>query len=1085
MNTSPRNRFGKGLVGLSTLVMLAGSTAHSIPGYRVTRNPKLIQQARLELDLIQACDGQKGCQVEILPGQQLVVNATNIVSMREPDDQDYPTSGLFGLSIDESKKPLQLPANPCITSPHPITAVYVRSHAKGKQYLPGKLMKSDDGQKVTLTGVVHARGNNAFVATGGAKTVCVSPPEQHKFAVVSVVLDVNTSLGRSEISFADNMIGATSILGDRVQEILEHSVVLLREPNFRDPDSTLISGDFDNVMGLQIAAFRGLKAALAPRRSPLDYPSPSDRLSFLAAKVALRAWDIIGPRVAATDSKRIQKINKALAKKDIDAANLANIPQTFEQHLQLIEQDVLGIRRSFGISPSQENAGHLTGAVAEVLLTVLDRMDAQADLSDAKGGKKGVSRAQFRDWFAHQRDTLAAIRRLSRDLGDQAPETQAKLKELSQEWQSPEILDRIVALHKDVELREDLRVFLAFFETFKHIPLAVQAEFPNIENGLEGKDKDGEVLKSLVSVGDGSVRCQLDVEGEHCYVDLIRQCEDRSACSTKLSFNGHWVALTSSTGFVEVPKDTLECIGEAIPGESPSCGKEYSIHVATRVPYQDLINDLEQKDGKAIRLPANPRICSDLPIEKVVYFTDKAGKRFTRNVEGMLTGDVDQKSMPRMFPPHPSYGKLGQNCIQFYVSATESEVAVLSVRLKVELDKNRSKVVPEALSRAGDQLRLSLKGRIEAAELTNSVSGAKSSLVSSYVAALKNLEKALDKKLEGSGGFFSRMFGGESLKIPVTDPSIREASLDVYLKGLIFLSFAESKSGIMPGPISDVRSMLNELSRGFGYNRVLAGEGPARAIQGAVRFTAREAHTELAKLHPKVSTMAGGLRAYIASEPTAGPKTRAGAEAAEKMDAAFEKLLKAIASSPDYAKPTPGLFVYVLNPEITNEAQVILDQAAVFADSYSRAGGIWAAKAKEIEGVKKSVADTLGLIVSKQVDSKATNNHRLQPLFEAMHASVDEAQARMSIEWSDDKMRAAYGVVLQLQRLTRLSRAEGDQAASILLPDLYRQVESPAFQSFMNSARSVQLATTGVTGINLGLMMADSYSAIRELAERK
>ncbi len=335
------------------------------------------------------------------------------------------------------------------------------------------------------------------------------------------------------------------------------------------------------------------------------------------------------------------------------------------------------------------------------------------------------------------------------------------------------------------EGKEDLRVLLAFIDTLKKLPAAEIVEFKNL--GL---------IRGASPLGNGgAVRCSVDKEGgEYCVVDMLTACEGRLACSTKLPFGDHAVYVSSRVGTMSAQQP----LGTWVRGEE--------IPVVQR----------------GALLPANPEVCSDMPIVSVLYRPSNPRRRWTREAGGVIGGATEsQPDRATVYPPNNNH-TFSSRCVVFETKGDEEGAYLIqAVRVKVNLDKERDSLMRTLMVNASHQLKQDLEVGLRSAKVFQSLLHDQSPAIDEYSRAIAALIAELDRS---AFHYVNR---------PVTLPDVRASAANLYVRANVLLSASAGHELDAQGFMTDLRQLVAQLSLGFGFNSTIhspAGATPENPL---------------------------------------------------------------------------------------------------------------------------------------------------------------------------------------------------------------------------------------------------------------
>lgn len=1012
------------------------------PSVRATYDPADPDNAWIDIDLINDCAGKQNCVVKFGAAYTIKVDGYSQDNQHTPIEfQEYVGKAKDGSSIGsyiasglvgEKLVKGSLPSNPCVTSPFPMTHVLVKPAFALKDI---SLTHFDSSTSTFDRAELDRNGNNLLELPKPSTRFCVRPVHAGKpnglFAVLSVRVNAQFGLSKGIKGFADTMMRSTQILNKNVQEVLDH-IENLRQPKYLSRQYKKID---DKKMQLLIAAFRGLKAAAKElREDRMTYPSASDDQLRRAVFVALKAWDFSKDNLLSarfdlknfelTDAMKKDHENTIRGKNlvltnessgDDEATSLTSLERvmkykSFNRHIDWIEDHVKAISGIYGI-PSNSDYGdsQFIVPVSNLLLVELDRMDSLAAsvpaAEESTDKSSGLSSRAFKKTFFALQSALVDLQDEAFEKGDFQAPTIAKFEAVAEAWNSLEFQREFRAMGRASAIREDLRVFNAFFDALKALPIPGK-KITFIKSPMS--------QTGLIRAGNGgNVRCELEYDGEFCYVDVMHVCAGRSACSELLTFSdtkqgdsksgyGHWVALTSRR---EQMKTTKDLFGWANPGD----------------------------EDKALlantSLPGEGEVCSDLPIAEVLYAPRNEAARWTKAKDGLIYEMTDKLAAelptPR-YPPWKGYPKLNAKCVKLQNDGNEAAYAILSVKLKVDLDAGRSKLLPDVMKKASLRLKEALLVQKKSTDDLNGKVGDSVGMFKAYSAQLRTLIETVDTSW------------ASKVNIPVTNDNVRQAAMSLYARSNLFQAFIKEKS--LDGNLfsQSVGTIRDELARGFGFNKALSNLAPAPV-------------EEIAKVKPPDSLVydleqsGNSIRAWAESAAVEAringndPQIAEEAAAARGIVEGINRLVEALKKTASDNRTQ--MYMYVTDEPVIQAALAVSESvskasAALEPDqdsSQEQRQRILKANRGTLGRLQKieNLLSSINIKVRKAEGSRSGTRYTLLPLLENLHLALEESSVRMSMKWNDQRYIAAWTVLEYLRTIVIPAARRGGDIAAI------------------------------------------------------
>jgi hypothetical protein len=198
------------------------------------------------------------------------------------------------------------------------------------------------------------------------------------------------------------------------------------------------------------------------------------------------------------------------ARKDTVLASIAFRAREFNKILELLGADMETIRGVYGESANQiYGKSQFVVPLSNLLLAQLERLHAIAANRSLAGTPQ---HEMVFEWLSTVQKFLIELHIAAFSGGDESPLIPSRLADLAIYWNSEssqKVLDYWLG---SVNEKNDLRVLLAFLDTFRKIPAAGEIVLTKVS--LAG---------GLAQFGNGEARCSIDLDGEYCYVDLEHQ----------------------------------------------------------------------------------------------------------------------------------------------------------------------------------------------------------------------------------------------------------------------------------------------------------------------------------------------------------------------------------------------------------------------------------------------------------------------------------------------------------------------------------------------------------------------------------
>jgi hypothetical protein len=971
-------------------------------GMRVTFDPHNLDHAVIDIDLVKQCNQKTECTVDVLPGVVLKIKSMIDATVAFSRRNDYSASGMVSQHVPDA----ELPANPCIDSPFPIRNFYwaPEFRTRGKSPSGWKLETSQ------FTGV--SRSGFAFMEVPGSPLHFCLAPRVHrvkddpgpKFAVLSVRLDAILGKQPGSIAFSETMHRATQILADRVEDAISNAGIIEDDDENLNPEAM-------PQLRLLVSALSGLRIALNPPASGSmpDYPSSADDGIRRAVHVAVQAWSYVLPYLAATKAEEKPTPHGRRAAGTI--RKTVAIAHAFNSSLRWLNADMEAIRVIYGESESRNyGKSQFIVPLAELLLAQLDRLRGAA--ANDITGEHAESQDIF-EWLSATQEQIIELRDGAFNSGDDSAAISTDiLPRLSIVWNMQSTQLKIGQVWAS-PAKEDLRIFLAFLDTLKRLPSARKIEF-----------KRPAIAGDLAPLGNGDqARCSIDPDGEYCYVDLLTNCQGRMACSTKLSFNGHWVAESSRTGMLKASRD----LGGWVRGEETPVVKAGAM------------------------MPANSEVCSDLSIVAVLYRPTDPKDRWTRESGGVISGRT--RSQPELETVYPQEGRhdLSSNCIVLDAGSEEGSYIIQSVRLKIDLEKERTTLLNTLMINAAARLKQDLQEASRVAKDHESLLSGQAAEIRQYRLATDRLIKELDKSLF------------RYVNMPVTLPEVRVAATNLYVKANLLASASIGDELVARGFVTSVKQVINQLSGGFGFSpgslsppelpeekrsSLPSQEGAVKSLKDMVAFHKLYQRVLPSRYQGAIGDDLGALSSLLRALE-ASPKLKHGYDAAPYRTAQPVK-------------------------DCAPKAIAAVGSLIALMQKYPRDRGL---------DIKRFTTDQIYLVETFLPGEGPVSGRRVAPLVSVLDFAVGEATRRLALKWSDPLYVGAYRVqsLLRDELLPLAYGVNGDEAAARSLPKLGELWASSEFQLFLGrvgkSGNDIEAivqqiqATLGVNLANLGVIL--------------
>ncbi len=408
-------------------VALAGCPGvQASTGMRFTFDPHNLNHAVIEVDVVEECNHERECSVEVLPGLSLKIRSTIDATVPFGQRNDYSASGLVSQHVPDA----ELPANPCIDSPFPISSFLVRPAFGNRDKSPSG-WQPESGR---FSGVSRS-GFSIMEVPNSPVHFCIEPrgrfgrdkKTRPLFAVLSLRLEADLSKTARGVVFADSMTRATPILADRVEDAINDA------RNLED-DNELLELNAKPHLRLLISALVGLRIALDPPNSGnrAAYPSSADDGIRRAVHVAVRAWGYAAPHFQAITA--LEPPGCRSAQKDPAIRQYCDRLLAFKSSIAWLNLDLDTIRSVYGESVTRNfGKSQFVVPLAELLLAELERLRATA----AGSAPKAVPPKDVLEWLAGIQELLIELRDAAFQSGDEAPEiSRVCLARLAMRWNS-------------------------------------------------------------------------------------------------------------------------------------------------------------------------------------------------------------------------------------------------------------------------------------------------------------------------------------------------------------------------------------------------------------------------------------------------------------------------------------------------------------------------------------------------------------------------------------------------------------------------------------------------------------------------
>ncbi len=981
------------------LVTLIGGSASA--GRRITFDQKNFNRAFIEIDTVVACNGQKTCEVEVVRGQKvkIVAGDDKLNSFSEKDE--FTAEGLISDTLGDAT----LPSNPCIYAPATISAIYWKPNFESKGWAPSNWdsatqtfkdfeeVDNDFGVRELpekTSKVCFAPKKRKVRQKAGAKKVEMEPG----FSVMWLRLDMDLSLEKQDVSFSNQMRFSTQTIYDRTEEAINNVGLILE-------DEELVKNS--DELGLLDQALRGLRAAVRPRGGGLlDYPSAASDRVRRAAHVVLQAWSFVGPKIQeqlAQDLASEKRATKKQVNSDSAAANAMMSSNIINQHIRLLVTDIESLRKIYG-DPASGDFGQskFVASVADLLLVQAHHMSSAEMLAKVES----LPRATLKEWLIRFKDRVLAIKNASLQNGDQSDAVSKAVAGLVAFWNLPPSQKVILAIGNDPDSREELRVILAFSKSLQNIDPAskIALNLPEFD-----------VITDSVAGNGGAVKCSMDALGnDYCLVDLLHQCKDRTACSTKLSFNGHWVAATSKTGL--------------FPLRKAGYGFVYANSARRALP-----------EGN--KLPANTEVCSDLKITHVKYQEKSEGTRWTMIDGEILKGKTkDQKTLSTTFPdPSVRDPKLiNSKCIRFQADLSEPEYAITAVRLKVDLDRDRGSLLPNVMTTAGLRLKQDLE------YTKREVSDRVQAMYPEFKSVFRDFDLTIGELISSID---TSKFDFKKVNVPITQPMVRVHAARLYGRTELLRAAIRGMETGMAGQSRYLDDLALQLRLGFGFDN---GRSEEEMSTPNVTKTLDEIR----------SIFSTARSSFAGWEFLRDHKTPAGYEYRAVSTVFFENLSLAAATLIDTKGDARGFGVY--SPQTVQAVRTIL----ISGKGLMALVGRYQKYAELVQKLKEFREQVLSAFAFSEADSQAVikGSYKAEPLLEALHFAFAELTAVLGMRWGESESEAVDSILNYLrERMIPEAVKSGDEALKAQLPGLAKLWKKPAVAVLFEDLKQYQGST--------------------------
>jgi hypothetical protein len=984
---------------IAALLCCLQATAAS--GLRITYDSHNLKRVVFELDLVDDCNGKTECEVKVLPNAVVKIKSTTGGTVPFDKWRDYSASGIVSQHLDDAR----LPENPCleVEAPFTITWLYAKPAFEFRDATPAGWQP----ERRVFGGV--AKGGFSFLEVPGAPLqVCIQPKGHMRedkapaFAVLSLRLEADLNKTGAAIEFARTMKFASQPLADRVEDALNNIEGLRDDPEHLD------SRVLPKLRLLQ-SALAGLRIALNPAPSG-EYPSSASDDLRRAVHVVLQAWAFVGPELKPVPEIPIRR----------HSPDIAFGPRAFNSLLEWLRIDMETLRAVYG-EPANRNYGksRLVVPLAELLLAQLDRLRAVTDngFGSGKAGRQDVV-----DWMAEIQALIVEIRSAAYTTGDASKTLAAQLiPELAAVW-NRDLSQQVLADLRSSRAKDDMRLFNAFLDTLRRMDEVRKVDFKGLE-----------FAGGISDFGNGdAVRCSRDAEGDFCYIDLLKNCIGRSACSTKLPFMAHWVASATRTGTTRASA----AHGGWVRGEE--------------IPVVEI-------DAPLL---ANNEVCSDLDIVAVLYTPVYANDRWTTVSGGVIGGRT--RHQPQRETVFPGIGpSLSSHCVRLEAPFQEGAYVIKSVRVKINLDGERTSALNTIMINASHRLKQDLQEAAQIARDHQSLLKSLEPSIREYLQAIGRLRGEIDKSLL------------HYVSVPITVPAVRRAAAQLYVQANLLVSLSAGHEVEAQGFMTSLKQVIGQLSYGFGFNFDLStsaevtlpedapvGPDPEEAVKrlkSIVVTTHRYQSALETPYQPAIQRWGADLGALIKAVEVA-PRVPGGHNsrtyrvdratniAAAAAVGSLEDLLNLLRKYPRYER---------LVSEFQTEQN-------------------WIAKSFEGPGANPRPA-------------AKDSGRRLAPLIELLHFSIGEAERQAALKWSDPRFKAADVIqsLLRDQVLPQARHAGGAHTVEPGLGQLGRLWSVPAFQLLLvdvgksngGSGRQIEQIVSQIEQImqvsleNLGLIL--------------
>lgn len=993
------------------------------PALRVTYDTldQSLNTAFIDIDLINACNGQKKCEVKIEEGKSILVEASNDNPIEFLASEGNAADGV----VREHAQKAALPSNPCVstTGGLQITDMNWKTHRLTRNSAPG----SFKGGRSAFVGLKPASSSfGTYSFKDPVNKFCFEEtvtkrkgynPVFVPFAVVSIRIKADFKRGDREITFSENMKRSTQPLLDRVQEAISNAQILL------DEEDVLL--EFESVvkdLQLMNATLMAVRSTLRPSAdSQLDFPSPADPRVSEPMRLATTIWVKARPGIEKlkyepfrdANGNRIKKTPK-LSRKDkrdrsIVTKHYSN--ESFRRHISWLSDDMEALKSQFApYTGGEENA--ISAKVVRLMLAQLSRLRASGiSLFESKD----VAPEASVDFMSRFQEVLSdAHKHLSKE-GSESQNARAALQAMAELWNSEASQKVIKAWSTEgtANIKRNFRGLRSLFEPLIFTTVGSEIEF---ENGP---------LSSIAKADDaqgGRVLCNLDAGGEYCWVDLISQCAGRTACSTKLSFNGHWVTAMGRTGRLAL---TEEVTGMAMDGADAGT-----------------------------YLPGNTEVCSDLPITSVRYYTKEQDLRWTYQMEGRLMSPQIAKDVQPIYPMNDKV-KMSEKCVVMDAASKEGSYAILSVKVKLDLDKDRSQMVPRLMLNAGRRLLENTRSTLLMTEGMNKVSPIYANLIKTYRSELTDIEKTLDSKT---------WFDTKAINTPITDPKLRQRAERLFLTTQMVLATLGNQLPPTAPLIVHLKGFARELQLGFGFD------------SDAVVKTQRT----VTPIHPDRESVAGEFDRNLKSWER---QLKQGLML-DRMLLPVRNLIAALRTGIDQVKQTPadraGMGTYMLSDGAVLSAKKIYLASAALSAELSRAK---AEKYKEDLNALNYLRSFVTTNFKIDISDVSDKDLQQKPILELLSYAISVAMQSPDLKWANRQYEALESVQAILKNDLIADGAANPQAWASFLAAW----ESPANQvGLMNAlagSKTIQIVNSAIDALNQSGPLKTSGNQLSKVQE--